>query len=174
MGEDGVVVILGVRRVDGDERRLTQIGALAQRREFRLFRLGEDCGGKVRRDAVIGQRDGGKGVLVVNMPCDRAHAPFLWTIAAGVFGFDPDEIAVLGAAFVAIVDGEVVARAPLHRLGDAAAPFFVKDGEEPVCAFADGLDDIGVVTVIACGKEPCQETVANAGRRFHFGGAPRR
>ena len=82
LGEDGVVVVAGVRRVDGDEGDVAQVLAarkagLARRVGFRLRRLG-----KARRDAVgvDGDQGGGAGIILAPHPLQdlapvQAEAP---------------------------------------------------------------------------------------------------
>ena len=108
------------------------------------------------------------------MAGDGADARFLRAVAAGVFRLDPDEVAVPRAAFVAVVDGEIIARAPFDRFGDAAFALLAEDREKPVRALADRLDDVCVVPVVARREQPRKHAVADAGRRLQLRRAPRR
>ena len=110
LGEHGVVMILGVRRVDGHQRRFAEVYALVPGRQSGLFRFRDDRRRKLDRHAVIGERDGGIGVPVVDMAFYGAYAGLARAVAAGVFGFHPDEIAGLRAGLVAGVDVEKIAR----------------------------------------------------------------
>ena len=93
-----VVVILGVRRVDGDERQIAPVLASLKRGGFGFFRLFDRFGAKHIRDVMRPQRnqadgffigDGAKGLP--NTGAWRAKARLADQI-------DADQIAVLGFA----------------------------------------------------------------------------
>jgi hypothetical protein len=67
LGEDGVVVVAGVGRVDGDERDIAQVVAALQRRQVLVLGLLLDRVGEAGRDAVgvDGDQGGGAGVVLL-------------------------------------------------------------------------------------------------------------
>ena len=64
---DGVVVVAGIDRVDGDERQGAQIGAAGKSRRFKGFAFGDDAFGEVVGDAVGVDRDQADLALVVGV-----------------------------------------------------------------------------------------------------------
>ncbi len=67
-GVDGVVVVLGVGRVDGDERQRAPVLAMRHRRGPRRVRLRERGGGECVGQAVRGDGDAADRALGVDRP----------------------------------------------------------------------------------------------------------
>ena len=118
-GMDGVVVILGVGRIDGDERHVAPILAACERRGPRGFRFGEHRARKDVRDAVGVDRDQADRAFALERAeplNDRAG----WQAEPAMArNFDGDEIAVHGAAGVARAGSSVRGQAASCRSAPA-------------------------------------------------------
>ena len=97
-GENGVVVILGVGRVDGDQRQLAPILAAAKRRFLRCLGFLKNGLGEDMRYAVRVDGDHGDRALAFHRADAFAYLGARHAIAAGAQHVDGDQITVLRVA----------------------------------------------------------------------------
>ena len=168
VGEDGVVVVAGIRGVDGDEGELTKVLALAKREGLRAGGFGAHGFGELVRNAVLvdgDERDGFRGGGVAEAG-DDACAGEAVRAAVELLGFD--ELALAGAGAVAGRDQPVAIGALVDR-GDAAAGLaLVVDADDPAGAHADAADDAGGERRVGTveGGEAAEQAVAGPERRI--------
>src|SRR5579883_954204 len=142
-----VVMVLGVRRIDGDERHVAPILAALQRRGPGFFGLGKRFLRKRHRDFVGVDRDQADRLFRL----DRAE-PFLHprgseAEGAGADQIHADEIAVLRMMAIGLRDVELAPGLlavdrdePAAAVGEAA-----KDAEDAALAVIDDLDDAAAI-----------------------------
>ncbi len=143
-GVDRVVVVAGVRGVDGDQRQVAQVLALAERHGLCLRGLGECCFGKFVGDPVLvdgDQRDRARRPRVAEARDDARPRQAVAAGRAELFGLDQFALARTGA--VAVSDLPVAVGALVDG-GDAAARLaFVVDADDPPRPHADAADHPG-------------------------------
>ncbi len=141
--EDRIVVVLGVRRVDGDERDLAPVLALAQRLHglccfgFLFHRCRKDMA-----DAVAVQGDLGDRLFRFHGAEAFHDAGARRAVASGAGDLYAHQIAVLGALQVGRVDVQFALLA-VHRfqIGRMGAGAGAHDPEDRVLALFQDLDD---------------------------------
>ena len=163
-----VVVILGIGRVDGDERRLAPVLAAAPRRALGRIGFRENRGGEDVRDVVEVQRDQAHRLLGAERAEPFRHPPAGQAEAGLALDRDADEIAVARLALLAGGDRDL---APLRLLLDgeqapAVAPGAI-DADHFRTVLADHLDDPAGIAArrLRIGCDADQRPIAEAGRR---------
>ena len=178
---DRVVVVLGIGRIDGDERQLAPIlpaGEPGRDGGFRLLQHGrrEDV-----RNAVGVDGDQADRALTLERAQLFLDARAGETKAAPAFGnFDRDQIAVLGVKAGIRRNGKLAAKLLLvdRRKPSATTRQRPEDAKHALLRAVDDLDDApGVpdgVAVVACGLDAQQRPVADAAGLARPGAARRR
>ena len=166
-----VVMILGVRWIDGDQRQLAPILAAFQRRGLGVGGFGERGHRKILRDFVAMDRDQTDGFFGGERAEPFAHPAGSQPITAAAHDGDAHQIAVLRVA--GIMSGDVQLAAGLFLVDrlqpSAAARQRAEDTEHAALAMVDQLDDaaaIGDAVAALARLDAQQHAVANAGNEF--------
>ena len=167
-GVHGVIVVLGVGRIDGDERHLAPVLARVLRRMSRRprgLRFGDDCAGENVRDAVGVDGDQADGALALDRAEPLDNGAGRQTEPAGTRHLDRDQIAVRCAAGVTAGDGEFAAEllfVDRHQAA-AAAREAAEDSKHAVLGAIDQFDDAGARFLVTRPLDAQERTVADAG-----------
>ena len=161
----GVVEIPGVLIVDGDQRQLTQIGAIAKGRGLSAFGLIKRASGEFHRDALgmKGNEADRSGIVHVPQPFD--HLGLARAEATAGKGLGAHQFPGPGAGRILRLDGQLRPRALVHGRNPALTPDDIIDtqdlaGRRPQAAYGDGL-----IGAIADGFQPRQHALSFARRR---------
>ena len=171
LGMHRVVMILGVRRIDGDQRDFAPILAAFQRRGLGIGDFGERGHRKILRDFVAMDRDQTDGFFGGERAEPFTHPARGQPETAAAHDGDADEVAVLRVA--GIMSGDVQLAAGLFLVDrlqpSAAARQRAEDAEHAALAVVDQLDDaatIGNAVAALVRLDAQQHAVANAGDEF--------
>ena len=160
-----VVVVLGVGRIDGDERQVAPVLAAFQRRRPRGFRFGDERAAEGVRNAVGVDRDQADRPFALERAeplHDRAGRQAEPAVARHL---DRDEIAVLGAAGAVARDGQFAAELFLvdRHQPSAAVGQAAKNAEHAMLGAVDELDDASAGFFFVGFLDAQQRAVADAG-----------
>ena len=164
----GVVVILGVGRIDGDERQVAPVLAAFQLGGPCLLGFAQRGRRKGLRNFVGVDRDQADRLLGRERTEPLLHLAGGEAIAAGADEIDADEVAILGAAAVGLGDVQFAAGLLLVDRDEPAAAVGqgAEDAEQPRAGLIDDLDDAAAIqrafAVIGL-LDPQQRAVADAG-----------
>ena len=168
LGHHRIVVVLGVGRVDRDQRRLTPILATALGRPLGLVGLRQHVLGEDVRNVVDVQGDQTDRLL----RAERAEAlghPAAGQAEAGLaLDCDADEVSVAGLALLAGRDRDLLALRPLlHRQEATAVAAGAIDADHLRAVLADHLDDAAGIAArrLRVRRDADQGPVAEAGGR---------
>ncbi|KUP93252.1 hypothetical protein TRIHO_19080 [Tritonibacter horizontis] len=169
MGETGVVMVAGIRRVDGDKRQVAQILAAAQAHRFGAVGLGDDLVGEMIGDAVLIDRDQRHrlGRRRIAEPFDdprfgQTHP----RLGAGLFRLD--QFTVLGAMSVRLGHRPFVGAGLVDGNDASALGSLAIDAENAFGIGADATDQPRLVVVVLFlhHGQAGQDTVAFSQRRI--------
>ncbi len=162
---DGVVVVLGIGRIDGDERHVAPIFAPLKRRRPRRFRFGNERAAEDVRKAVRVDGDQADGALALERAEPFDDRPGRQPEPAVARHLDRDEIAVHGAAGVLACDRQFAAELLLVDRHQAAAAVrqTAKNTKHAMLGAIDQLDDAPARFVVAGPLDAEQRAVADAG-----------
>ena len=167
MGEDGVVVIAGVGRVDGDERQVAQVLAPLQRRVLGGFRLGLGLGGEAHRDAVGVDGDERRRPRLILAADALQQLAALGAVALAArlqLDLGQDQIAVLQVARLVRVEDQAVLGLAINRLDPDLAMALADHAQDAVGALAQLLDQPRLGLAALQPLEADQAAVADARR----------
>ena len=140
-------MILGVRRIDRDQRHLAPILAALQRRRSCLPGLLQCCFRKLHRDFVGVDRDQADRLFRLDRAEPLRHPSRAKAEGAGADQIHADEIAILRAVLVGFRNVELASRLlaidgnePSAAVGEAA-----EDAEHAALAMIDDLDDAAAI-----------------------------
>ncbi len=169
-GVHGVVVVLGVRRIDGDERQRAPVLAAGKPRRLCRFRFRDCCGGKDVRDRMGVNSDQADRALAHKRAEPFRHARAGESIAASPCrDLDRHQVAVARVAAGARRDRKLAAELFLvdRRKAAAAARRRAENAEHALPATIDELDDPPAVAdrivLLAALLDPQQRAIADAG-----------
>ena len=163
LGHDGVVVVLGVRRVDGQERPVAPVLSAIQRRGFGGVRLGQCRIREDVRDVVQVERDQAHRLLGAERAQPLTHASLRKAEAGLPLQRDADEVAVTGLALFAGRDQDLAAlRALLHGDDPATLCAGPVDADDLGLVLSDDLDDPARIATLGVALDPDQRAVADA------------
>ena len=148
MGKDRIVVIAGVRRVDGDERHVTQVFAVAKGSGRHGVGLKDHLIGEIIGNAMLMDRDERDRLGRHRIPQPINH-PSAWKphaiLGTGLFGLD--QLAILRAAGCPGRHGPFFAVALVDRLDASAFCAFAKETEDLARVGPDAANETGLIVV---------------------------
>ncbi len=167
VGEDGVVAVAGVDRVDGDEVELAQVGALAQGGGDLGVGLGDHLVGEGVGDAVLvdgDERDGAGAVRVAEASEDAGRGQA--QAGAAAHGLGLDQLAVAGAALSVAGDAPFLVLLLVDRQDAPALGGEAEDAEHAPRVDAKPADQPGLMRMLLPFDrgEPGKDAVAGAER----------
>ena len=163
LGEHRVVEIACVLAVDGDQRHLAQVEAVAHRRRLGAFGLVERGLGELDRDVVGGDGDQAHGARVAHRPDALEYLRPARQRAAR--RLDPDDVARLGSVLVGRPNLEALPQLAVgrgHQAHAVTARGFFVEAEDLLRAAAQPADDARFV-VAAAALEIGQHAIADGG-----------
>src|SRR5581483_929215 len=145
---NGVVVVARIDGIDGDEVKRAQVGAAVELRRLEPLQLGQHGRREVVRDAVGVNGDQADLALLPRVPQHLDDARLRHAEAMGAGKLEADEVAVSGAAHVALRDRPLPQLPAVHRIDDAAARRLGAEDPELAALLArQALDGLGLVAV---------------------------
>ena len=168
-GVDGVVMVLGVGRVDGDERGVAPVFVLAEHPRARGVGFLQHGAAETMRNAVGVDRDQADRLFARERAEPLNHLAGRQPEPALARNLDGDQIAVLGAAGCIGRDVDFPAELFLvdRHQTDAAVRHAAENAERAVLGAVDQLDDAAARAVFVRVLDADERAVADAG---HFAG----
>ncbi len=164
-GVDGVVMVLGVGRVDGDERGVAPVFVRAEHARARGVGFRQHGGAETMRNAVGVDRDQAHRLFARERAEPLDHLAGRQPEPALARDLDGDEVAVLCAAGRVGRDADFPAELFLvdRHQTDAAVRHAAKNAERAVLGAVDQLDDAAARAVFVRALDADERAVADAG-----------
>ncbi len=170
LGEDGVVVVAGVGRVDGDQRHGAQVGAAGQGGRLGGLGFGLGAGREAGGDAMLVDGDQRGGARLVLAADHLQHLAAARTIAAiGSADGGQHQVAILQVMRLGLGQAQAFLGLAVHRLDANFTARLAHHAQDLVGALAQALDQLGFDGPILQGLEPHQQPVAQAWRPAGLG-----
>jgi hypothetical protein len=168
LGVDGVVVVAGVGRVDGDQGNVAQVLAAGQGRRLGGLGLGLGLLREAHGDAVGVDGDQRGGPRLILAPHHLQQLAALGAIAA-LRRADLGQHQIPVAQVLALMRGQDqgLLGAAVHRLDPDLAALLADHAQHAVRALAQALDETGLEFAGLQALEADQQAVAQAGRAGH-------